>query len=51
MWYLSPKCRRKVLYKELRRYLGEVFHRLAARKQSRIEEGNLLPDHVHTRNN
>jgi putative transposase len=42
-----PKCRRKVLYKELRRYLGEVFHRLAAQKESRIEEGHLLSDHVH----
>ena len=24
-----PKCRRKVLYAQLRRYLGEVFRRLA----------------------
>jgi putative transposase len=24
-----PKCRRKVLYKELRRHLGEVFRSLA----------------------
>ena len=42
-----PKCRRKTLYLELRRYLGEVFHRLAAQKESKIEEGHLLPDHVH----
>ena len=42
-----PKCRRKVLYKELRRYLGEVFRRLAEQKESRIEEGHLMPDHVH----
>ena len=42
-----PKCRRKVLYKELRRHLGEVFRKLAERKESRIEEGHLLPDHVH----
>jgi REP-associated tyrosine transposase len=47
MHYVSgSKCRRKVLYKELRRYLGEVFHRLAAQKESRIEEGHLLSDHV-----
>src|SRR5262249_3883755 len=25
-----PKCRRKTLYLELRRYLGDVFHKLAA---------------------
>ena len=42
-----PKCRRKTLYKELRQYLGEVFKRLATQKESRIEEGHLLADHVH----
>ena len=42
-----PKCRRKTLYKELRRHLGEVFRRLAEQKESRIEEGHLRPDHVH----
>jgi putative transposase len=42
-----PKCRRKVLYGELRKYLGEVFKGLAAQKESRIEEGHLMPDHVH----
>ena len=42
-----PKYRRKVLYRELRRYLGEVFRRLAEQKESRIEEEHLMPDHVH----
>jgi putative transposase len=42
-----PKRRRKVLYGELRRYLGEVFRTLAVQKESRIEEGHLMPDHVH----
>ena len=42
-----PKCRRKTLYKQLRPYLGEVFRRLAEQKESRIEEGHLLIDHVH----
>ena len=42
-----PKCRRKVLYGQLRVHLGEVFHRLAAQKESRVEEGHLMPDHVH----
>ena len=42
-----PKCRRKVLYGQLRRELGVVFHELARQKESRIEEGHLLPDHVH----
>jgi putative transposase len=42
-----PKCRRRTLYGELRRYLGEVFRKLAEQKESRIEEGHLMPDHVH----
>ena len=42
-----PKCRRRVLYGQLRKHLGEVFHRLAQRKESRIEEGHLMSDHVH----
>ncbi len=41
-----PKCRRKTLYRQLRQYLGEVFRRLAEQKQSRVEEGHLMPDHV-----
>jgi len=42
-----PKCRRKALYKELRRHLGEVLRSLARRKESEIEEGHLRPDNVH----
>ena len=35
------------LYTELRRHLGEVFRKLAMQKECRIEEGHLMPDHVH----
>src|SRR5512136_3370189 len=42
-----PKCRRKSLYRELRRHLGEVFRQLAERRESHIEEGHLCEDHVH----
>ena len=42
-----PECRRKTLYAQLRRYLGEVFRKLAEQKECRIEEGHLMPDHVH----
>ena len=42
-----PICRRKTLYQELRRYLGEVFRRLAEQKESPIEEGHLRSHHVH----
>ena len=42
-----PKCRRKTLYLELRRHLGDVFRKLAEQKENKIEEGHLLLDHVH----
>ena len=42
-----PKCRRRTLYEQLRKHLGEVFRSLAVQKESRVEEGHLLPDHVH----
>ena len=42
-----PKCRRRTLYGQLRRHLGEVFRNLAQHKDSRILEGHLMPDHVH----
>lgn len=42
-----PKCRRKTLYEQLRRHLGEVFRSLAEQRQCRILEGHLMPDHVH----
>ena len=41
-----PKCRRRTLYEQLREHLGEVLRRLAAQKESRIEEGHLMSDHV-----
>jgi len=42
-----PKYRRKALFGEIRRELGEVFHGLARQKESLIEEGHLMSDHVH----
>ncbi len=42
-----PKCRRRTLYEQLRQHLGEVFHKLAQQRESRIEEGHLMPDPVH----
>jgi putative transposase len=42
-----PKCRRKVLYAQLRRELGMVFRGLAEQKECKVEEGHLMPDHVH----
>jgi putative transposase len=41
-----PKCRRRTLYVQLRQHLGSV-KQLASQKESRIEEGHLMADHVH----
>ena len=42
-----PKYRRKVLYGNLRKHLGEVLRDLAQQKESKVLEGHLMPDHVH----
>ena len=42
-----PKCRRKVLYQGIRQELGVVFRGLAEQWECRVEEGHLMPDHVH----
>ncbi|MEM1311634.1 MAG: IS200/IS605 family transposase [Cyanobacteria bacterium P01_D01_bin.71] len=42
-----PKYRRKVMFGEIRKFLGPIFHELARPKECRIVEGHLLPDHVH----
>ena len=43
----SPKYRRKRLYGEIRRYLGDVIRDLASQKECRVEEGHLRSDHIH----
>src|SRR5512139_308438 len=42
-----PKCRKKVLYGQLRKELGPVLRNLALHKESDVVEGNLKVDHVH----
>jgi putative transposase len=42
-----PKGRRQVLFGQVRRQLGEIFHALARQKECEIIEGHLMPDHVH----
>ena len=42
-----PKCRKKAIFGQIRRHLGDVLRRLAEQRESRIEEGHLMPDHVH----
>ena len=42
-----PKRRRKVIYEQVRKHLGEIFKTLAEQKESKVLEGHLMPDHVH----
>ena len=42
-----PKYRRKALYGEIRKRLGEMFHDLARQRECKILEGHLAADHVH----
>ena len=42
-----PKYRKKVIYGDLRKHLGDVIRELARQKESLVLEGHLLPDHVH----
>ena len=42
-----PKCRKKILYGQIKKDLGVVLRELAIRKESEILEGRLMVDHVH----
>jgi putative transposase len=42
-----PKYRKKKLFCQVRRYLGDVFYELARQKNSKIVEGHMMADHVH----
>ena len=42
-----PKCRKKVMYGQIRRELGSVFRELSRQKECEIHEGHLMVDHVH----
>jgi putative transposase len=42
-----PKSRKKILYGQLRKELGQILRRLAAQKESEVIEGTLKADHVH----
>jgi putative transposase len=42
-----PKYRKKKLYAELRKLLGEVLRGLASHRESKILEGHLMVDHIH----
>ena len=43
----SPKYRRKVIYNQIRKDVGEIIRTLCQYKGVEIHEGHLMPDHVH----
>lgn len=43
----TPKYRRKAIYNQYRKGLGEILRRLCMWKGVEIIEGHLMPDHVH----
>ncbi len=42
-----PKYRKKVLFGAIRREVGPVLRDLARHRESWVEEGHTMPDHVH----
>ena len=42
-----PKYRKQTLFGDLRRELGPVLRELAHHRESEIEEGHMMSDHVH----
>jgi len=44
---MDTKIQKKTRYGELRKYLGDIYHKLAKQKECKIEKRNLMYDHVH----
>ena len=44
-WECKPYCK-KLLFGKIRQHLRSGFRELAQRKECRIEEGHLIPDHA-----
>ena len=43
----TPKYRRKAIYGELRKDIGQILRALCEHKGVELMEGHLMPDHVH----
>ena len=43
----SPKYRRKVIYGELRKEIGEIIRKLCNEKKVELIEAEACPDHIH----
>ena len=43
----TPKYRRKIIYNQIRKDIGEIMHELCKYKGVEIIEGHMMPGHVH----
>lgn len=43
----TPKYRRKIIYNQYRKDLGEILRQLCHYKGVELIEGHMMPDHVH----
>ena len=43
----TPKYRRKIIYNQIRKDIGEIMHELCKYKGVEIIEGHMMPEHVH----
>ena len=43
----TPKYRRKIIYNQIRKDIGEIMHELCKYKGVEIIEGHMMPDHIH----
>ena len=43
----TPKYRRKVIYNQIRKDIGEIMQELCKYKGVEIIEGHMMPDHIH----
>ena len=44
---IVPKYRKRVLYGNIRKRIGSIFHQLCRQKGVELLEGHAMPDHVH----
>lgn len=43
----APKYRRKVIYKTLRKDIGQIFRKICSELKVEILEAEACPDHIH----
>jgi len=44
---ITPKYRKKILYGQVRKRVGEILRTLAQQKEVELMEGHAMPDHIH----